>query len=147
MFQLPAKNYQLPPLIQNNIEDAFDEIELIGFPVSVSWFDLMQTKFRGQILAKDMNKHIHKKVKMVGQLVTIKYIKTKDREWMHFGSFHDVKGDFFDTVHFPQSLKKYPFRGSGMYLILGKVVEEFGFASIEVEKLAKLPIVNDPRYA
>ncbi len=146
MFQLPAKDYQLPPLIQNTVEDAFDEIELIGFPVTVSWFDLLQTKFRGQVLAKDMNKHINKKVKMLGQLVTIKYIKTKNREWMHFGSFHDVKGDFFDTVHFPQSLKKYPFRGSGLYLILGKVVEEFGFTSIEVEKLAKLPIVTDPRY-
>ncbi|MDX2441433.1 MAG: DNA polymerase III subunit alpha [Desulfobacterales bacterium] len=146
MFRLPTKDYQLPPLIQNRVEDAFDEIELIGFPVTVSWFELLQTKFRGQVLAKDLKMLINRKVKMVGQLVTIKYIKTKNRDWMHFGAFHDVKGDFFDTVHFPQSLKKYPFKGSGIYLILGKVVEEFGFASIEVEKLAKLPIVNDPRY-
>jgi DNA polymerase-3 subunit alpha len=32
-----------------------------------------------------------------------------------------------------------------LYLILGKVVEEFGFASLEVEKMAKLPVVDDPR--
>ncbi len=146
LFHLPAKEFQLPPLIHDAIEDAFDEIELIGFPVTCSWFDLLQTKFRGNIPARDLNKHAGKKVKMVGQLVAVKYIHTKNREWMHFGAFHDVKGDFFDTVHFPQSLKKYPFRGSGLYLIQGTIVEEFGFSSIEVEKLAKLPIVKNPGY-
>ncbi len=146
LFNLPVKDYSLPPLAQSKTEDAFDEIELLGFPVSLSWFDLLQTSYRGGISARDMPILINKKVKMLGQLVTIKYIKTKNREWMNFGTFHDVEGNFFDTVHFPQSLKKYPFRGSGIYLILGKLVEEFGYVSMEVEKLAKLPIVNDPRY-
>ncbi|MCD6596654.1 MAG: DNA polymerase III subunit alpha [Bacteroidales bacterium] len=146
LFNLPVKDYSLPPLAQSKAEDAFDEIELLGFPVSLSWFDLLQTSYRGGITAKDMYMLINKKVKMAGQLVTIKYIKTKNGEWMNFGTFHDVEGNFFDTVHFPQSLKKYPFRGSGIYLILGKLIEEFGYVSMEVEKLAKLPIVNDPRY-
>jgi len=44
------------------------------------------------------------------------------------------------------SLSRYPFRGIGVYLILGKVVEEFDFPSIEVEKMAKLEMVSDPRY-
>lgn len=35
----------------------------------------------------------------------------------------------------------YPFRGAGCYLILGKVVEDFGFPGIEVSKFAKLQIV------
>jgi len=76
----------------------------------------------------------------------VKYIKTVKREWMNFGCFVDNKGDFFDSVHFPASLDKYPFRGSGTYLILGKVVEEFGFPSIEVDKMVKLPVEPDPRY-
>jgi DNA polymerase-3 subunit alpha len=147
LFRLPSRNFQMPDLIQDPVEDAFDEIELLGFPVGMKWFDLLQTSFRGDIMAAEMHRHTGKKVKMVGQLVTIKYIKTRNREWMYFGSFHDEQGDFFDTVHFPQSIRNYPFRGSGLYLILGKVVEESGFASIEVEKLAKLPIVKDPRYA
>ena len=83
---------------------------------------------------------------MVGHLVTIKYIKTIKKEWMNFGWFIDPEGNFFDTTHFPQSLKYYPFKGSGTYLIMGKVVEEFGYPSIEVEKLAKLPIKADKRY-
>jgi len=147
LFRLPNRTFQMPALIQDPVEDAFDEIELLGFPVSLSWFDLLQTSFRGDIVACEMNRYTGKKVKIVGQLVTFKYIKTKNREWMYFGAFHDARGDFFDTVHFPQSIREYPFRGSGLYLILGKVVEEFGFASIEVEKLAKLPLIKDPRYA
>jgi error-prone DNA polymerase len=48
-------------------------------------------------------------------------------------------------VFFAGFLKNYPFRGYGIYLILGKITEEFGYPSIQVEKLAKLPIVADPR--
>lgn len=58
---------------------------------------------------------------------------------MNFGTFTDVQGEFFDSVHFPPSLISYPFRGDGIYLVLGKVVEEFGFPGIEVEKMARMP--------
>ena len=54
--------------------------------------------------------NIGKKVRMVGHLVTIKYIKTIKREWMNFGCFIDPEGSFFDTTHFPQSLRGYPFK-------------------------------------
>jgi DNA polymerase-3 subunit alpha len=65
---------------------------------------------------------------------------------MNFGCFIDSEGNFFDTTHFSQSLKDYPFRGSGTYIILGKVTEESGFPSLEAEKLAKLPVKSDKRY-
>ncbi len=107
---------------------------------------MLETSFRGEITARDMIRHVGKKVRMVGHLVTIKYIKTIKKEWMNFGCFIDPEGNFFDTTHFSQSLKYYPFKGSGTYLILGKVVEEFGFPSLEVEKLAKLPVRPDKRY-
>ena len=146
LFQTGMKRYKLPSLTQSRLEDAYDEIELLGFPVTLSWFDFLQTSFRGDIRARELKKHIGKKVRMAGHLVTIKYIKTVKNEWMHFASFIDSEGEYFDTVHFPQSIKKYPFRGSGTYLILGKVVEDFDFQSLEVEKMAKLPTVKDPRY-
>jgi DNA polymerase-3 subunit alpha len=92
-----------------------------------------------------MIRHVGKKVRMIGHLVTIKYTKTIHKEWMHFGTFLDAAGEFFDTVHFPPSLKKYPFKGKGVYLILGEITEEFSFPSMTVEKLAKLPLIADPR--
>jgi error-prone DNA polymerase len=67
-------------------------------------------------------------------------------EWMHFAAFLDAEGEFFDTVHFPKSLASHPFRGYGVYLILGEVTEEHGFPSVTVEKMAKLPFRPDPRY-
>jgi DNA polymerase-3 subunit alpha len=146
LFSQPVRNFTLPELVHGSLDDAYDEIELFGFPVTVSWFDMLETSFRGEVTAKDMLKHSGKKIRMVGHLVTIKYIKTIKREWMNFGCFIDAEGNFFDTTHFSQSLKSYPFKGSGTYLILGKVVEEFGFPSLEVEKLAKLPVRPDKRY-
>ena len=83
----------------------------------------------------------------VGHLVTIKYVKTVNKEWMHFGTFLDASGEFFDTVHFPRSLQNYPFKGKGVYLILGEVTQEFDFTSLTVDKLAKLPLKPDPREA
>ena len=146
LFSSPVKEFTLPDLEQDKLDDAYDEIELLSFPVSMTWFDMLETLFRGEITAREMIKYKGKSVRMVGHLVTIKYIKTIKKEWMNFGCFIDPEGSFFDTTHFPQSLKQYPFKGAGTYLILGKVVEEFGYPSIEVEKLAKLPIRPDKRY-
>lgn len=84
---------------------------------------------------------------MVGVLVTIKYVRTIKNEIMYFGTFLDSQGEFFDTVHFPDIARAFPFRGRGVYLILGKVVEEFGFPSLETIKMAKLPLQSDPRYS
>jgi len=118
---------------------------LLGWPVTLTSFDLLQTSFRGEINARELSQYVGKKVRMVGNLVTIKYVRTSKGEIMHFAAFLDDEGEFYDTVHFPDSLRYHPFKGDGVYLILGKVVEEFGFPSLEVEKLAKLPIIPDPR--
>ncbi len=145
LFYLPAKPFHLPHLERNLVEDAYDEIELLNFPVTVSYFDLLKTNFRGEITARQLNAYTGKKVRMAGHLATVKYVRTVKKENMHFGTFIDSEGEFFDTTHFPASLKKYPMQGSGMYLIYGRVTEEFGYATVNVEKLAKLPIVGDPR--
>ena len=146
LFYEKPMEFVLPELEQSQIEDAYDEIELLGFPVSFSNYDLLETRFRGNVLARDLNHYTGKQIRILGDLVTIKNVRTVKHEWMHFGCFLDTTGEFFDTVNFPDSLKKYPFRGYGVYLILGTVVEEFGFPSIEVEKMARLPFKKDPRY-
>lgn len=145
LFEIQGKRYQLPTLEYNSLEDAYDEIELLDFPLTMSYFDMLQTSFRGEVMAEELDSRVGSVVRMVGLLVTIKYVKTVKGELMHFGTFTDVRGEFFDTTHFPDSLKNYPFRGHGIYLILGKVVSEFGYASVEVKKLAKLGVKGDPR--
>ncbi|MBN2236219.1 MAG: DNA polymerase III subunit alpha [Bacteroidales bacterium] len=145
LFSLPKKRYQLPDFVFSDLEDAYDEIELLGFPVSLQSLDMLNTSFRGDLLASDLHSNVGKSVRMLGKLVTYKNVRTVRKELMHFGTFLDKNGQFFDTTHFPDSLRKYPFRGYGIYLILGKIVEEFGFPSLEVEKMARLQVQEDPR--
>jgi DNA polymerase-3 subunit alpha len=146
LFCEKPRPFVLPELEQTRLEDAYDEIELLGFPVTLTAFDMLETPYRGEIEAHSLIGYVGRKVRMLGNLVTIKYVHTVKKEWMHFGCFLDVHGEFFDTVHFPNSLKNYPFRGNGVYLILGTITQEFGFPSITVEKMAKLPFRKDPRY-
>lgn len=142
----PAKNYQLPIVERNFLEDAFDEIEILGFPVSNSPFDLLQTKYRGNVMVSDLLKHHKKQVKMLAYLISRKHVPTKKGS-MYFGTWIDAKGDYFDTAHFPDSLKKYPFQGGGCYLLLGTVEIDFHFPTITILKMAKMPFVPDPRYS
>ncbi|MGE5424577.1 MAG: hypothetical protein ACM3N9_04390, partial [Syntrophothermus sp.] len=145
LFKSPLQEYKLPELLQTVTEDVYDEIELLGFSVNHSYFDLLETQFRGDCLAHEMMDNVGKSIRMMGQLVTIKYARTIHNDWMNFGTFIDARGRIFDTVHFPPSLKKYPFKGDGIYLVKGKISEEFGYPVMTVEKMAKMPVVKDPR--
>lgn len=145
LFLPSCKKFVLPELEYSKLEDAYDELELLGFPISMSWFDMLETGYRGDIYAHDLSSRVGQEVRMLGKLVTIKYVHTVKKEIMHFAAFIDANGEFFDTVHFPQTLKQHPFRGEGIYLIRGRVVEEFGFPSIEVAKMAKMGYRARPR--
>ncbi|HCR53972.1 MAG TPA: DNA polymerase III subunit alpha [Cytophagales bacterium] len=141
LFDTEPKEYPLPMLHRQPLEDAFDEIELLGFPLCDP-FLLLATSERGDTIAKELMSKIGKNVKMVGYVVTTKNTSTLKGELMHFGTFYDKDGEVFDTVHFPDVTKRYPFRGRGFYEIRGKVVEDFGIASIEVTYMNKLPMVS-----
>jgi error-prone DNA polymerase len=144
LFHVGAKHYVMPELLNTKLEDAYHELELLGFPLTLSMFDLLQTSYRGDLCTEELIRHLGKTVKMVGLYVCEKTVHTKNNKKMWFGTFLDAEGNFFDTTHFPNSTPEYPFRGMGCYLILGKVVEDFGFPSIEVIRFAKLPIAGNP---
>ncbi|WP_353779684.1 DNA polymerase III subunit alpha [Winogradskyella sp. 3972H.M.0a.05] len=145
LFKQERITYKTPNLPNTNLEDAFDEMELLGFPLS-SPFNLLSEPITSVLKARHLPKMIGKMVSICGYMVTIKNTSTHSGKRMHFGTFLDVLGDFIDTVHFPPIAKKYPFRGKGIYEITGKVMEEFDCISIEVSKMEKLPIISDPRY-
>ncbi|MCB0493276.1 MAG: DNA polymerase III subunit alpha [Cyclobacteriaceae bacterium] len=141
LFDTEPKEYPLPKLNRQPLEDAFDEIELLGFPLCDP-FLLLETTKRGDTVAKELMQKVGQIVTIVGYVVTTKNTSTLKGEPMHFGTFYDKDGEVFDTVHFPNVTKRYPFRGRGFYGMRGKVVEDFGIASIEVEYMKKLPMVS-----
>lgn len=144
LFYTGVKEFHLPKLESSLLEDAYTELELLGYPLSMPMFDMLRSAYRGNIQANELSGHIGKTVRMVGNYVCEKTVRTKNNKKMWFGTFLDAEGEFMDTVHFPNNTPSYPFRGKGCYLILGKVVEDFGCPAIEVEKFAKLPIKDNP---
>ena len=146
LLKEPVKEYKLPVLERSPFEDAFDEIELLDFPVSVTPFNLLQTSFRGDVMARDLTQHHKKTVRMLAYLISRKHVPTK-RGDMYFGTWIDAEGEFFDTAHFADCLSAYPFQGGGCYLLLGQVQIDYHFPTITISKMAKMPFIPDPRYA
>ena len=138
LFQLENQHFEFPDFKTNALQNAYEEIELYGFPVSLTWFDLLKTNFRGELMACQMLNFVGQRYRMLGKLVTVKNFRTCKGDPMALATFIDATGEAFDTVLFPQVLKNYPFQGDGVYLLLGKVTEEFGQPSLEVEKMGRL---------
>jgi DNA-directed DNA polymerase III PolC len=145
LFDTEPTEYPLPDFQINEIEDAFDEIELIGFPLNDP-FRLLPSTDVGDAYAGDLMARKGKPVTMVGYVVTTKDTSTKGGLLMHFGTFIDSRGEAFDTVHFPDIAKRFPFRGRGFYKITGKVVDDFGIAVVEVARMEKLPMVHKRQF-
>ena len=143
LFCTEAKELYLPELESSILEDAYNELELLGYPISMSMFDLMKSEYRGDVAAKDLSKHLNKTIRLSGNYVCEKTVRTKNNKKMWFGTFLDADGEFLDTVHFPNNTPSYPFRGKGCYLIKGKVAEEFNFPSIEVSGMEKMDFLNN----
>ncbi len=145
LFKTEKISYQTPHLPSTKYEDAFDEIEYLGFPLCDP-FELITDKIGPSLLAKDLPDYIHKTVVAYGYYVTAKNTATHKGDRMSFGTFLDRNGDYIDTVHFPPAAKKYPFRGRGVYKLTGKVAAEFDSISIEVFSMKKLDMMQDARY-
>lgn len=146
LFKTPRIDYRTPSLPTENLEAAFDQIELLGFPLSDP-FNLLATPSTNSLRALHLPHLVGTTVVIEGYLVTAKRTRTSKGEHMYFGNFIDRDGYFIDTVHFPNSAKIYRFQGPGVYSITGKVGEEFDCITIEADRMVKLPIIPDPRYS
>jgi DNA-directed DNA polymerase III PolC len=147
LFREPQKDFALPELCHSTLEDAYEQIELLGFPLC-SPFDLLApcTLPEKPILSKHLLGMQEKTVQILGYLVTIKPTRTIKGQEMNFGTWLDASGHFFDTLHFPDVLKRFPFKGRGIYRLTGIVTDDFGVYSIAVSHMEKLPYLPDPRY-
>lgn len=78
--------------------DAYDEIELFGFPLCDS-FLLADDNREGLVRARDLKNFKSKHVVLHGKSVTVKDVRTVKGQIMPFGTFLDENGDWLDTVH------------------------------------------------
>jgi DNA polymerase-3 subunit alpha len=139
LFTSEAVQFTLPSLSQHPLDDAIDEIELLGFPLC-NVFELVDDDPSAYVSARDIREHPGKEIKMLGYLVTTKSVNTIKNELMYFGTFIDTNGDWLDTVHFPDVNHHFPLGGKGFYRMHGKVAEEFGVYSLEVNYCKKIGV-------
>jgi len=145
LFKIASKTFALPNFTITDLENAFDQLELLNFTL-YDPFILLKEPPTSTLLTSDFPKYENQYVVIYGYLVTIKNTRTSKGSRMYFGTFLDQSGQWIDTVHFPPVAKKYPFRGKGIYRITGKVVSEFDFLSLEVSTLERMPYAPDPRF-
>ncbi len=146
LFPPKHHKFKIPKLDTTLLETAFEQWELLGFPLC-NPFELLQERAKSKNGQRDLERYLNKRIDIYGYLITVKNTNTHKGHRMHFATLLDQYGEVFDTVLFPPVAAKYKFKGKGIYRFYGKVVSEFGFLSIEVSKMRKEAYVQDPRYA
>jgi DNA polymerase-3 subunit alpha len=171
LFATKVEEPRLPDLQHYPLADAYDELDLLGFPLcdpftlvecsewavaNGEWEMRAQAPFTNShspftsapqfILKRHMPQHIGRRVRMLGYLVHVKATDTLHGQRMTFGSFIDTAGDLWDSTQFPDVAARHAFRGRGVYRFSGVVEEEFGHCALRTQWLEKLPWKPDPRY-
>jgi DNA-directed DNA polymerase III PolC len=137
LFKEKPIDFKLPALQQHPLDDAIDEIEQLGFPLC-NVFELVNEDPGKYVRANELQNYLGKEVSVLGYLIVVKTTHTVHQETMFFCTFIDADGDWLDTVHFPPIVKKFPLTGKGFYRMKGKIVEEFGVYSVEVNYCTKV---------
>jgi DNA-directed DNA polymerase III PolC len=138
LFRETPISFTLPVLPVYPMDDYYDDVELLGFPVGDP-FDLVDDDPARYLPARDLPAHTGCTVTVLGYHITHKPVRTVKGETMSFGTFLDANKDWIDTVHFPPIHAAQPPQ-AGFYRITGTVLEEFGVYSIEVTRIAKAGI-------
>lgn len=141
LFQTEVKEFKLPQLWKHKLENAFDELELLGVSIQ-SPFELVKEQLPSDLKACHLPRLVNRYIRIVAYLIHRKPTRASNGTLMYFGTWIDLDGHWIDTVHFSQKAKEYPFRGPGCYTIEGKVVEEYGFLSIEVSKMLRMANIS-----
>jgi len=147
LFNYSPRKFELPTFTVEELENSFDQIELLGFALCSPFKLLKESLPTPLLLSKILPQYKNHIVTIFGYLITVKNTTTSKRKRMQFGTFLDYSGDWIDTVHFPPIAARFPFTGKGIYKLTGKVVEEFGFYTIEVSEMKRMAYVEDVRFS
>ncbi|WP_055442271.1 DNA polymerase III subunit alpha [Lacinutrix himadriensis] len=144
LFKTEHKRFNLPTINTSFVEEAYDQMELLGFPLC-DYFDLIDEPLNESVLVKDLSQNINKTVLLYGVLVNTRFHRASNGKIIRFCTFTDREGNYFDTVHFTKVVERYPIHGLGVYACFGKVTASFDFCSLDIRWSRKLALKSDPR--
>jgi len=117
------------------------EVEVLGFPLSVHPLDLFRKQLTGLnfVPAKEIHRHVGKRITTIGWWVTNKLVYTRQEEPMSFISFEDTTA-LYETVFFPEAFRRFcsKWTRTRPYVLTGRVDDDMGAVSLHVENMAFL---------
>ncbi|WP_417887830.1 DNA polymerase III subunit alpha [Zunongwangia sp.] len=152
LFKDPVKAFQLPKFEEGDLIRTYDQLEILGFSLDHP-FKFLKNKITSKLTICHIRDKLRgsgnlcgQQITIYGSLITIKRTKTSDGKYMYFGTFYDYKFSVFDTVHFPETARKYPIYGKGIYRCTGTLQNELGYLSLTIISIEKMEIMTDPRF-
>ena len=125
---------EIPPYDEKTVLNQ--EIDTLGMlaschPLAVYRDTLQRLK---TVPASEIGNHVGRTVSMAGWWVTGKPVSTKHGEPMEFVTFEDTTATF-ETTFFPKAYERFcrKFDRNRPCLLRGKVEEEFGVATLNVQ--------------
>ena len=128
-------------LSEDRLRQAYDEIELLGFPL-IHPFDLLDCSGYGPLLSLDSTLPAGALVSLDLYAVHLRNVRTVRGERMAFGTWRDPSGSWVDTVHFPPQLRSWPWKGRGIYRLSGILRVEYDYRFVEVSSMHKRAYVS-----
>ena len=112
---------------------------VLGFLPGCHPMVLFAKALRGKkiIKARDLSRQVGRRVRLAGWLITGKTVWTKTEEPMRFLTFEDETG-LVETTFFPAAYRRFAMMldWSRPYLLEGRVEENFGAVTLNVERVA-----------
>jgi len=137
LFEEPAPNLPAPPHYDERTV-LRQELETLGMLASRHPLDLHRKILERlrPVPATEMSRWVGRYITMAGWWVTGKPVQTRLGQPMEFVSFEDTT-DLFDTTFFPRAYTRFcrMLARHRPYLLQGRVEEEFGVATLNVERV------------
>ena len=146
IFENSPKSLALPKLENSELDDLYDQEELFGFSLSHPFRLFTGWQGKKSTSVKDWSSYIDNTIRTIGYVIAVKRNETEKGEFMQFGTFLEISGEIFNTVHFPNSIRNNIIRRNGVYLLHGYVRDDYGYLTLEVFDCNYCPRRPDSRY-
>ena len=124
----------------------YDQEELFGFSLSHPFRLFTGWQGKKSTPVKTWSAYIDNTIKTIGYVITVKRNETEKGKFMQFGTFLEISGEIFNTVHFPNPMRNNIIRQTGVYLLHGYVRDDYGHLTLEVFDCNYCPKRPDSRY-
>jgi error-prone DNA polymerase len=151
-FAPARRRMAVPPLPDFTLQQKWrQEYDALGLVLSVHPLKIWEPAIRAlpqrTVAAADLDRHVGRRIWVLGWPITRKEVLTREGESMEFVSFEDTTA-IYETIFFPQAYRKFcqEVDMHRAYLLYGQVGSEFGAVSLQVQQLLRLmPAAADER--